>query len=207
MHTRAHMFLFGEKRKMRDFDVCSNVLTAEEKLKPFGDRRKRKLKLILIAAAWIIIPGIVALVIVTNVKNKNKKREEAERQNEAVMPSPPVQKPIPEAVEHSRRERTMMLTYTTLILKDKDRPVKMYKSELFRPVYIGRGSENRIRLNDESVSRSHLKVYRQNGLVYAENLSHVNGTKINGRYLTEPKEIVSGDFLELGRMRFLVEID
>jgi len=107
----------------------------------------------------------------------------------------------------NRRERTVMLTYSTLILKDKDHPLRTYKADLMRPVFIGREETCKIRLTDPSVSRQHLKVFKSGGLVYAENLSRANGTRVNGRYLTEPKEIVSGNLLELGNMQLLVEID
>jgi len=111
----------------------------------------------------------------------------------------------PEEIHGS--ERTMLLTYTTLILKDVRRPSKNYKADLFRPVLIGRSSDNDIVLEDSSVSRRHLRVFRMGALVYAENLSMINGTLLNGRQLTEPREIMTGSRLQLGNQILTVEID
>lgn len=104
-------------------------------------------------------------------------------------------------------ERTMLLSYTTLILKDTEHPVKKYRADLLRPVLIGRSKDNTIILEDSSVSRRHLKVFRRGALVYAENLSRMNGTMLNGKQLTEPREIMTGSRLQIGKQCFLVEID
>jgi pSer/pThr/pTyr-binding forkhead associated (FHA) protein len=45
---------------------------------------------------------------------------------------------------------------------------------------IGRGPSNHVRLNDPSVSRKHVKIYRDNGQYFIEDLQSRNGTWING---------------------------
>ena len=182
------------------------------------------LRLLLTGFVLFLLPGVIVLIVILIVKKNKKKNSPPEEEAAGGQKSGRPELNYPEAGnrsasgnavqaqdslhrQDSRRERTMMLTYTTLILKDKDRPIRTYKADLFQPVYIGRDRNNRIRLSDPSVSRRHLKVYRSGGLVYAENLSRANGTKLNGRYLTEPKEIVSGNLLELGAAKLLVEID
>jgi len=45
---------------------------------------------------------------------------------------------------------------------------------------IGRGSENEVRLNEASVSRKHVKIYRDSDCYYLEDLHSRNGTWING---------------------------
>lgn len=179
---------------------------------------------ILVGTGLFLLPGVIVLMIILIVKKKRRQPEELPRTAGNEVPEmtgvqPGKARPadggtlrlrngsLSDTENGYRQERTRMLTYTTLILKDCERPVRVYKADLFQPVCVGREQKNRVRLEDPSVSRRHLKVYRKDGLVFAENLSRANGTKLNGRYLTGPKEIVSGDLLELGRVKLLVEID
>jgi diguanylate cyclase (GGDEF)-like protein len=48
---------------------------------------------------------------------------------------------------------------------------------------IGRGPSNQISLNDPSVSRKHVKIYRDNGRYFIEDLRSRNGTWINGNVI------------------------
>lgn len=48
---------------------------------------------------------------------------------------------------------------------------------------IGRGSDNSIRINEKSVSRSHVKVLRENDKYYIEDLKSRNGTWVNGNVI------------------------
>jgi sigma-B regulation protein RsbU (phosphoserine phosphatase) len=49
---------------------------------------------------------------------------------------------------------------------------------------IGRDSENEVRLDEASVSRKHVKIYRDNNEYYIEDLQSRNGTWINGHAIT-----------------------
>lgn len=48
---------------------------------------------------------------------------------------------------------------------------------------IGRGSGNEVRLNEPSVSRNHIKIYKDNGRYYIEDLQSRNGTWVNGNVI------------------------
>jgi diguanylate cyclase (GGDEF)-like protein len=48
---------------------------------------------------------------------------------------------------------------------------------------IGRSPSNHVRVNDPSVSRKHVKVYRDNGQYFIEDLQSRNGTWINGNVI------------------------
>ncbi|UCF57749.1 MAG: FHA domain-containing protein, partial [Deltaproteobacteria bacterium] len=56
---------------------------------------------------------------------------------------------------------------------------------------VGRAPENDIQINDHSVSRKHLKIFRKGDQLYIEDLNSQNGTWIFG------KQIKPGEYLEV----------
>ena len=75
--------------------------------------------------------------------------------------------------------------------------------QIATPVSIGREEGNVVRLNDERVSRFHLKIHENEGAVIATDLDSTNGTCINGE-LVQIWEIKPGDMIAIGRSIILV---
>ncbi|MCL2622024.1 MAG: FHA domain-containing protein [Planctomycetaceae bacterium] len=75
--------------------------------------------------------------------------------------------------------------------------------QLATPISIGREEGNVVRLNDERVSRFHLKIHENERTVIATDLDSTNGTCINGE-LVHIWEIKPGDMITLGRSILLV---
>jgi hypothetical protein len=71
------------------------------------------------------------------------------------------------------------------------------------PVTIGREEGNSIQLNDERISRYHLKLQDDNDKIVATDLESTNGTKINGEDV-QVRIIRHGDLIALGRSLLLV---
>ncbi len=71
------------------------------------------------------------------------------------------------------------------------------------PVTIGREDGNTIQLNDERISRYHLKLQYDNDKVVATDLESTNGTKVNGEDI-QVKIIRDGDMISVGRSLLLV---
>ena len=66
------------------------------------------------------------------------------------------------------------------------------------PLTIGREEGNPIQLNDERISRFHLKIQEDEGKLVLTDLESTNGTKVNG----EPVQLWRlrpGDVINLGR--------
>jgi diguanylate cyclase (GGDEF)-like protein len=64
-------------------------------------------------------------------------------------------------------------------------------------LYIGRGRDTDIRLEDQGVSRVHCRMVRRDGGFMVQDLGSTNGTKVNGKHVgTAP--VGPGDRLELG---------
>ncbi len=70
--------------------------------------------------------------------------------------------------------------------------------DLQTPVTIGREEDNTIQLNDERVSRFHVKIQEDNGRVILTDLDSTNGTRING-HPVQMRVLQFGDQLSIGR--------
>ena len=71
------------------------------------------------------------------------------------------------------------------------------------PVTIGREEGNTIKLNDERISRYHLKFQEDNDKVVVTDLESTNGTKVNGEDV-QIRIVRDGDMISLGRSLLLV---
>ncbi|QDS96298.1 FHA domain-containing protein FhaA [Roseimaritima multifibrata] len=97
-----------------------------------------------------------------------------------------------------------MSEITITILHGADRG-KVYR-ELTVPMTIGREEGNSIQLNDERVSRCHLKVQRDNDRLVLTDLDSTNGTKVNGQE-THLRILRYGDLIAVGRSLMLIGSD
>lgn len=71
-------------------------------------------------------------------------------------------------------------------------------AELETPFTIGREEDNGVQLNDERVSRFHLKVQEDAGKVILTDLESTNGTRVNG-VPTTMRVLQVGDLVSIGR--------
>jgi len=71
------------------------------------------------------------------------------------------------------------------------------------PVTIGREEGNSIQLNDERISRYHLKLQSDADKIVATDLESTNGTKVNGEEISV-RIVRDGDMIALGRSLLLV---
>ena len=74
---------------------------------------------------------------------------------------------------------------------------------LSTPVTIGREEGNSIQLNDERISRFHLKIQDDHDKIVATDLESTNGTRVNGEEI-HVRIVRSGDMIALGRSLLLV---
>lgn len=71
-------------------------------------------------------------------------------------------------------------------------------ADLTSPVTIGREEGNSIQLNDERVSRFHLKIQEDHEKLVLTDLESTNGTKVNGEN-TQLRILRHGDIINIGR--------
>ena len=71
-------------------------------------------------------------------------------------------------------------------------------ADISTPFTIGREEDNAVQLNDERVSRFHLKVQEDAGKVILTDLESTNGTRVNG-VPTTMRVLQIGDLIAIGR--------
>ncbi len=73
---------------------------------------------------------------------------------------------------------------------------------------IGRGRRNHLSVHDDSVSREHCEIVRQNGNFIVRDLGSHNGTRVNDEAVTE-QPLAHRDFIRVGRtvLQFLTRDD
>ena len=71
-----------------------------------------------------------------------------------------------------------------------------------RVVSIGRDSDRHINIPDESVSRLHAQIVRQQASYFLADLNSSNGTFLNGELLRAPSPLSPGDSIRIGGVEF-----
>ncbi len=94
-----------------------------------------------------------------------------------------------------------MTNVTIKVLHGSDRG-KLFE-DISTPLTIGREEGNDIQLNDERVSRCHLKIQRDNDRLVLTDLDSTNGTKVNGSEC-QLKILRHGDLIAVGRSLLLL---
>ncbi|MGM0575180.1 MAG: FHA domain-containing protein [Myxococcota bacterium] len=94
--------------------------------------------------------------------------------------------------------------YKLQIRDDEGRttPVPLLRDE----VTIGRKEGNTIRLTERNVSRRHARIVKDDGRVVIDDLSRY-GTRINGRRISGPTPLDSGDILQIGDYELTLDVD
>lgn len=94
-----------------------------------------------------------------------------------------------------------MSTITLRILDGADRG-RVYEG-LEPPITIGREEGNAIQLNDDRVSRFHVKIQEDNQRLVLTDLESTNGTRVNGEDI-QLRILRHGDLITIGRSVLLV---
>ncbi|GIW97328.1 MAG: peptide-binding protein [Pirellulaceae bacterium] len=94
-----------------------------------------------------------------------------------------------------------MQTVTLRVIAGADRG-RVY-NDLRPPITIGREEGNTIQLNDERVSRYHVKIQNDGGRLVITDLDSTNGTRVNG-HPCNLKILRYGDTISIGRTVLLV---
>ena len=89
-----------------------------------------------------------------------------------------------------------MMLVTIRVLEGMERG-RVY-SQTVLPLSIGREEENTIQLNDDRISRFHVKLQDQSGRVILTDLDSTNGTRVNGHPI-QMRVMQQGDVISVGR--------
>lgn len=72
---------------------------------------------------------------------------------------------------------------------------------------LGRAPTNTIPIDDGFASSEHAVVALRNGQWWLEDRQSRNGTVLNGMPVTQPTIITDGDIIEIGKMRFRLDLE
>ena len=97
--------------------------------------------------------------------------------------------------EQLRQKNTNKSGALFVELKTKS-PYYLTKKEMI----AGRGDDCAIKLNDQSVSKHHCRVYKTSKGWAIADLNSSNGTKLNGRIIDEPQLIFDEDRISFGKV-------
>ena len=95
----------------------------------------------------------------------------------------------------------MLNAFTLRVLDGSDRG-RVFQ-DVAPPVTIGREEGNTIELNDERVSRFHIKIQEDNDNLVLTDLESTNGTKVNGEEI-QLRILRVGDMISVGRSVLLL---
>lgn len=73
-------------------------------------------------------------------------------------------------------------------------------------IVIGRGPEATLRIPDPHISSTHAKITDKEGRFWLEDLKSKNGTRLNGKLISQPEQLKPGDKIELAAQVFLLEV-
>ncbi len=74
-----------------------------------------------------------------------------------------------------------------------------------KEIYIGRGEDCDLQLNDNSISRHHSSVWKEGGAIWIKDGESVNGTFVNSTKIEKKRELVLGDFIKIGGIKIQVD--
>ncbi|HHV26377.1 FHA domain-containing protein [Anaerosalibacter bizertensis] len=94
--------------------------------------------------------------------------------------------------------------YLKLINQKETLPFKVKEVySLDKDTTIGRGNQNNIIIKDPYISKKHLKIVKDEGDYYLEDLESANGTFVNGDKIMDVVKLRNGDRIRLGQVEFL----
>lgn len=91
------------------------------------------------------------------------------------------------------------IAYAVLVDAKTRRPIYLRKKD----VLIGRGDDADIQINLDTVSGRHARIHLTSRGWALSDLNSHNGTKLNGRYITEPQLIFDMDMITFGDRVFI----
>lgn len=91
------------------------------------------------------------------------------------------------------------VAYAVLVDTKTKRPIYIKKKDLL----IGRGEDADIRIASQAVSSHHARIHQTSKGWALSDLDSHNGTKLNGRYITQPQLIFDEDMITFGDKVFI----
>lgn len=99
----------------------------------------------------------------------------------------------------TKNPNNRIVAYAVLVDVKSHKPIYIKKKD----VLIGRGEQCDIRILSDAVSTEHARIHETSKGFALSDLDSHNGTKLNGRYITEPQLIFEEDMITFGDRVFI----
>ncbi|NLJ78222.1 MAG: FHA domain-containing protein [Tissierellia bacterium] len=94
--------------------------------------------------------------------------------------------------------------YLKLINRKDSLPFKIEEYYVLKDIMeVGRANDNEIVIRDPYVSKKHLRMAKDEGDFYLEDLDSANGTYVNGDRIMDVVRLKNGDRIRVGQVEFL----
>ena len=132
----------------------------------------------------------VVTAVVTHLLTRAQEQRKHEREVAAKLA----------ALKSTERSETMIMAvqygHSCFIL---ERPDQTERDRVFLPmgsrITMGRDATNHLRLDHPNVSRMHATLRAQGNSAYIEPLGPTNGVEVNGRPISHPRKLATGDVI------------
>lgn len=95
-------------------------------------------------------------------------------------------------------------TYLKLVNRKETLPFKVLEYyPLEDNTSIGRSNKSKIIIKDPYISKEHLKIVKDEGDYYLEDMDSANGTFVNGTKIFDVVKLKNGDRIKIGQVEFL----
>lgn len=161
-------------------------------------------KAIVIIGAGVLIAGLLLLLL---LPKKKATMIPVSGEGDDEPPVPPVNENHSESVIKTEPDDypPTRAEGVKIYLRSAANPGVGYAAELIDTVVIGRAPTANISLGDDDtyISNLHLRLNYENGNVYAKNMGQ-NGTKVNGRSISDTVALRPNDQIRIGRSDFII---
>ena len=156
-------------------------------------------KYLLIALIWLFFLRVLRAIWV-----------ESRPERSAIMVSAPTPAPVASQPKSSHRARAKVLSNGSAPMLRVASGTSLESGTEFNitgVITVGRGQGCNIAIpKDTFASSVHARVYEHSNGYYVEDLDSTNGTFVNGKKISGPQVIVSGDRLQVGQTIFEVNV-
>lgn len=206
-----------------DITDCSQEKNALNENKSFeikGIKKEQEKKsglptwaiVIIVAAAVLVIAGLIVLVAVSNHANSKRQNKLEADILDAKNKEPVVQQIIqpviqqPGMVNHASQTESEVrhhiqaanIVSANIIVKTGNNASQQINIKITSSIICGRSDICDISIEDAKLSRQHFAIENDNGLLYVSDLQSRNGTKLNGIMLNGRQRLNSGDKIAAG---------